>query len=176
MTEVFVEPSRIKRPGKVLREWVIPEYTQHERGRGWFITAGMAIVILLLFSFWTPNWFFDQPNFLFATIIARAGITFLARHNRIPPLLSVVFYGDGISVGEAFYPWRELKTFWIIYEPPYVKTLYFHFQSAWRPRLPIPLEDENPVEIRQILLAYLLEDIERESEPTSDALSRLLRL
>ncbi|KKU49315.1 MAG: hypothetical protein UX68_C0001G0063, partial [Parcubacteria group bacterium GW2011_GWA2_46_9] len=71
---------------------------------------------------------------------------------------------------------KDLKSFWIIYEPPEVKMLYFDFKNAWRPRLPIPLQDENPIEVRRLLLKYLEEDLSRESEPTSDALSRLLRL
>ena len=94
----------------------------------------------------------------------------------MPAQLMVSIFEDGIQAGENFYAYRDLKSFWIIYEPPEVKTLYFDFKSAWRPRLPVPLAEENPVEVRRFLLKYLEEDLSRESEPTSDALSRLLRL
>lgn len=171
-----VEPSRLSRDATVLKEWVIAEYTQHERGQRWFIVAIVVALALGLLSLWTPNPVFDRPNLMFLIIVVLAGVTVLARHNRVPPLLSVVFYEDGIAVGESFYTYRELGSFWIVYEPPEVKNVYFHFQSAWRPRLPIPLENENPVEIREILLKYLPEDLTRESEPTSDALSRILKL
>ncbi len=176
MAEANTTPSRFVRQATILKEWVIPEYTQHERGRGWFVAAGVVVFILAIISLWTPNFVFDRPNFMFLVIVLLAGVTVVVRHRQIPPLLTVILYEDGLAVGESFYTFRELGSFWIVYEPPEVKNLYFHFQSAWRPRLPVPLENENPVEVREILLKYLPEDLARESEPTSDAISRVLKL
>ena|SRR3989338_4548441 len=155
--------------GPAFRSWFIPEYTQHERGRGWYAVA--ALVALGLIA-----WAIYSVNFLFAVLIVLTAIILLVRHSEMPAQLMVSIFEDGIQAGENFYAYRDLKSFWIIYEPPEVKTLYFDFKSAWRPRLPVPLAEENPVEVRRFLLKYLEEDLSRESEPTSDALSRLLRL
>jgi len=62
------------------------------------------------------------------------------------------------------------------YEPDEAKTLFFEFKNRVRPRLSIPLENKNPLKIRAILLKYLPEDVERENEPLSEQLSRLLKL
>ena len=155
--------------GTALRHWVIAEYTQHERGRSWYVVASLVAAGLLI-------WALITNNFLFAVLIMLTVIILLVRHSEMPPQLMVSVFEDGIQVGEGFYPFKDLKSFWIIYEPPEVKMLYFDFKNAWRPRLPIPLQDENPIEVRRLLLKYLEEDLSRESEPTSDALSRLLRL
>lgn len=176
MADFNEEVSRIQREGTILKEWVIKEYTQHVRGQAWFVVSGLVALVLIVLSLWTPNFIFERPNFLFAEIIVLAAVVVMLWHHREPPNLAVVLFEDGVAIGETFFPYRELGQFWIIYEPPHVKTLYFHFRSTIRPRLPIPLEDENPLDIRQILLQYLPEDLERESEPTSDALSRILRL
>lgn len=176
MADEIQQESFERRGGTVLRSWVIPEYTQHERSRRWFVVASLVGVVLIVISLWTPNWFFTTPNFMFMVIIILTAVTIFVQHQNLPPQLVVTLSEEGIAIGESFYTYRELGSFWVIYEPPHVKTLYFHFQSAWRPRLPVPLEDEDPSEIRRILLQYLPEDLERESEPTSDALARFFRL
>ena len=155
--------------GPALGQWIIPEYTQHERGRWWYVTAGVIAAALVVWAIWTVN-------FLFAVVIVLVAIILLVRHSEMPTQLMVSLYEDGVQIGEEFYSYKDFKSFWIIYEPPEVKTLYFDFKNAWRPRLPVPLEEENPLTVRSLLLKYLEEDLSRESEPTSDALSRVLRL
>ena len=49
----------------------------------------------------------------------------------------------------------KYKSFFIIYQPPEVKSLYFEFKALTKPRLVIPLKDQNPVEIRKTLLEHL---------------------
>jgi hypothetical protein len=167
---------RLDREAQVLKEWVVPEYTQHERSRAWFWTMSVVCLVLIVLSVWTPNYFFDTPNLLFVSIIILAAVTVVARHILQPNSLAVVIYEDGLAVGDVFYPYKDLGNFAVVYEPPQVKMLYFHFKSFWLARLPIPLNDENPVEIREILLRYLEENLERENEPTSDAFGRWLKL
>lgn len=155
--------------GSALKQWFIPEYTQHERGQLWYVVLGIISALFIIYAIWTAN-------FLFAIIVLLAIIILLVRHANQPMSLVVSIHEDGLVVGESFFPYQDLKSFWIIFEPPHVKTLYFDFQNHWRPRLPVPLQDENPLAIREILLQYLGEDLSREGEPTSDALSRILKL
>jgi hypothetical protein len=174
MDEYFT--LRLERVGTILKEWVIPEYTQHERSRTWYTAAGMVCLILIVLSLWTPNYFFDSPNILFVSIIILTAVTLVARHIMSPHRLAVVIYEDGLAIGDQFFPYKDLADFAVVYEPPEVKMLYFHFKKFVRPRLPVPLLNENPIEIREILLRYLEENLERENEPTSDALGRWLKL
>jgi hypothetical protein len=156
--------------GSPLHRWVIPEYTQHERTRGWYVSAALVAVALVTWAVWTAN-------FLFAVIVLLGVVVLVARHRQVPAQLTVALFVDGVAVGEAFYSYRDLKSFWIIYEPQDdVRTLYFLFRSGWRPRLPIPLQEQDPLEVRRTLLTYLEEDLERESEPVSDYIGRVLRI
>jgi hypothetical protein len=42
--------------------------------------------------------------------------------------------------------------------------------------MPIPLENQNPLDIRKLLTEYLEEDLDKEDEPISEGLSRWLKL
>jgi len=149
--------------------WVIPEYDVHERSRNWYLSVGIMGIVLIALAVW-------YQNFLGAILVLLVAVIIVTRSYREPIQLRVAIYDNGIMIGEAFYPYGDLKSFWIIYEPPHVKTLYLDFQSQWRPRLPIPFGEMSPLDIRNTLLKYLEEDLSKESEPTSDALARYFRL
>ncbi|PJE76277.1 hypothetical protein COV04_00125 [Candidatus Uhrbacteria bacterium CG10_big_fil_rev_8_21_14_0_10_48_11] len=149
--------------------WVISEYPEYARDRQWYIVASIVAILLLGLAVW-------YGNFLGAILVLLTAVIVVARHLETAPRLAISLRGDGIKVGEKLYSYSQMKSFWIIFEPPHTKTLYFDFQSDWKPRLPIPLGEADPFDVRDLLLKYLEEDLSRESEPISDALSRLLRL
>ena len=155
--------------GKILAEWQFPEFVKYKRSRNWYITAGIMVALLLIYSAVTAN-------ILFAMIIIIASIIFIINQKRDPQMVSFKISEEGIVVDETLYEWSEIKNFWIIYEPPKVKNLYFEFKSRLLPRLPIPLQHQDPVKIREILLDYIDEDIEREGEPISDGIGRALKI
>ena len=70
---------------------------------------------------------------------------------------------------------NEIKKFWIIYEPPAIKNLHLEVKSVFKPNLIIPLQNQNPVEVRKFLKEHLEEDLEQESESTIEALKRVLK-
>jgi len=79
-------------------------------------------------------------------------------------------------VGTKFYPFSELEKYWIIYNPPEVKTLYFEPKNIIKHRLSVPLLDADPLLIRSYLNQYLFEDLDVEEEPLSDRLGRILKM
>lgn len=59
----------------------------------------------------------------------------------------------------------NLKVFLLFIKPAQgIKSLYLDFTSPWRRDLMIPLLDNNPLPIRENLLKYLKEDLERTGE------------
>lgn len=155
--------------GEILASWNFPEHTQHERRSRWYIFFIIVVGLLLLYSYKTSN-------ILFAVIIIMSAV-FLTMHNRTEPrLMELKITEDGILLNDIFYNYSDFKNFVIIYRPSEVKNLYFEFKGTFRPRLTIPLEDQNPNKIRNILLEHLEEDLERENEPTSDFLARIFKI
>lgn len=150
--------------------WVVPEYDKHDRSKSWYIAASIAAVLLLVYSFWTAN-------FLFAVIIIIASLVIIIHDGREPDLVRFSITDEGIVIGRKFHDFDEIKDFSIVYKPKQgVKNLYFEFKNALKHRLSIPLQDMNPLKIREELLKYLKEDLDRTGQPTSEGLAKLLKL
>ncbi|MFA6474937.1 MAG: hypothetical protein WCV88_01905 [Patescibacteria group bacterium] len=154
--------------GRILAEWNIPEFIQYEHTIGWYIVVGGLGIVLLIQALATGN-------FLFAIIILLAAAIVYMHERRHPEMLEFMILEGGIMLGTTYYPYKDLKTFWVIYEPG-VKLLYFGVNQVLRKELPIHLEEQNPLVIRRILLNYLEEDIDKEDESTEEALARFMRL
>ncbi|MBA3047035.1 hypothetical protein KKC83_01325 [Patescibacteria group bacterium] len=156
--------------GDVITSWRIPEFDKHERTKKWYIAASIAALLLLLYSF-------ISANFLFAVIIIIAALVIILNEGKEPDKIKIELTGEGIVVGRKFYDYDEIENFSLIYKPRQeIKNLYFEFKSALRHRLSIPLENMNPVPIREILLKYLKEDLERTDQPLSEALAKFFKL
>jgi len=156
--------------GKILASWKFPEFIKHKKTKTWYVWAVIVIAALAAFTIFTQN-------YLFLLIIVIFIIIYFMRTRREPALLDIKIAEDGVAIGEDdFYEWKQIKNFWIIYEPPEVKNLYFDFKAGLRPSISIFLENQNPLNIRKILIEYLPEDTSKENESFSDGLSRMLKL
>lgn len=154
--------------GKELLGWEVSDQHDHTRGPAWFVLAGALCLSMLIYAVSTRNFLFAFIIIMFAVIIATHSMR-PAVHYRF----SVCELGIGL--GERFYVWKDIKQFFIAYEPPSVKTLYFDF-GGLRPRLPVPLENTDPDEARRLLGQYISEDTKQTEEPLSDWLARVLKI
>ena len=150
-------------------KWAFPEYVRYERRRGWYFWTLLIALIIIIHSLLTANW-------LFALIIIMLGIILVINHRAEPATMEFEINHDGIKLSGKSYRYNEINKFWIIYNPPEVKSLYFDMKSPLHPRLTVPLEKENPVEVKSFLRQYLVEDLEQEQEPFSDTFGRVFKL
>jgi hypothetical protein len=148
--------------------WEVPEYPVYERGIFWYLSLAVVSIVLLIYAL-------RNSNFLFAFIIVMFIIIFLLHTDRKPSLLKFSLTEQGVLLGTKLYLWKEFSRFFIVYNPPEVKTLYFEF-SNFKPHLTIPLGEQNPEVIRQLLLKFLPENKEKTEEPFSDWLGRVLKI
>lgn len=155
--------------GQVLLRWTFREFRLLDRSTTWWVTAGVVALGLIGYSVVTAN-------FLFALIIIMVAFIFIGETRRTPRQLECKLTSTGVVVGKKYWRWSELVNFWIAYQPPAVTNLYLVPKSPLDPRVTIPLEKMNPLKVRELLGKYVTEDLEREDEPTSEALTRLLKL
>lgn len=159
-----------------LISWTIPEYDKHNRGFRWYLVVGIIMFILAAFSLFTPNWLFDTPNYLFLIIIILSAITMILL-NAMAGNIDFVITTEGIIIGDKFYDFDDFKHFCVLYKPrENLKVLYLEHRGMLRPRMVIPMQDANPLEVRDILLDYLTEDLERTDESNTDFLSRIFKI
>lgn len=155
--------------GEAIISWQIPEYRRYERGKTWYLVAGLILLFLVGYAVLTQNFLFALMVILFAVIV------FLS-HVRAPQMLDLVITNAGVLVNRRFYPYTDLGSYWIISQPPFTNNLYFDFQRSGRQPLSIALDGQNPEEVREALANFLVEDGEKKEEPLADLLWRMLKL
>ena len=155
--------------GELLVSWRVHEYPKHNRSTAWYVMGGMISFGLIVYAVVTAN-------FLFAVIILMIVIITLISSFQEPDEIDVVVTSTGIVVGEAFYGYAAIKDFSIAYQPPDVKYLYIDFYTPWHPVMSLPLENTDPNYVREHLLPFCIENLERDNENFSDAVRRLYKL
>jgi len=153
---------------EILASWDIPEIDKYERKKSWYLIAFLIFLSLLIYAILTAN-------FLFAVIIIFITMILYLQEKHETIIITFAITPDGLIIGDKFFAFKEMKNFYIIYEPPEVKKLYIIFKNFLKPRLGISLFDQNPVKIRGILTQYLDEDLEKEYEPVTDKIGRIFK-
>lgn len=149
--------------------WEFPEYVKHDRQRGWYIWMGTFALFIVIYSLFTAN-------YLFALLVVMFGIVFIINHRQEPHQIKFKIDHQAIRLGDKSYNYKDIDKFWIIYQPPHIKNLYFEFKSSLRPKLSIPLEKQDPLEIKSFLRQYLEEDLEQDQESLTDTLGRVFKI
>lgn len=163
------EKEFIEAFGNPIVAWEVDEYEKHDRPLRWYLVMSVVAVTLMVYALFTAN-------FLFAVIILMIGIIAYLSGFREPDKLTVIITDAGLVIGKRFYPFKDLTDFSIAYEPPHVKILYVQCKSVWHPLLSIPMEDVDPNDVRESLLPYLFENLERTEETLTDLISRVYKL
>jgi len=153
-------------PNKI--ELEVPEFTKYERSLLWYVIAIIIGVALLIYSIITSN-------FLFAVILVLITVIIIIMSFNQPRMLKTVIDPTGIRIGGKKYEYSKFKSFSVIYQPPEINTLYLEFNMPLRDRISIQLGDTDPNEVREYLLNYLEEDLERDDESLSDITSRIAK-
>jgi hypothetical protein len=155
--------------GEVVYEWVIKEYEEYDRSTRWYISMFVLGAALIGYALYTAN-------YLFALILVLFGIVLYLHEMQSPLDVYFAITQTGIIIGKRFYRFSELTNFWVIYNPPVSKNLYFRLGGTIRNRLRIPLLNYDPRPIREVLLQFIEEDAEQEDEPISDRLARVFKI
>lgn len=147
--------------------WEAPEFIHYPKSVWWFVAIaiiGTGLVIYFLF----------QKDFLTAVLFVLLLLLIFFFGKQKPKELHIELDGIGAKVNQTRIPYKQLKNFWLVYEPPEVKTLNFETTARFNRFLTLQLRNEDPVKIRKFLLEYLPEDLER-GEQFADKLARTLK-
>lgn len=155
--------------GSVKISWDMPEFQDYIRNKTWYITAGIIGLLLLIYSVFSAN-------LLFGVIIIIAATTLVKIDKTKPQDIEFAITSKGIIVGDKFHEYSELRNFYIIFEPPKIKNLFIEFNNILKPRINVPLFEQDPADIRKLLKKYMNEDLDKEGEPISEAIGKILKL
>jgi hypothetical protein len=155
--------------GETLLSWQMPEFAKHEKSKKWYLYFGILIVALLAYAYFSSN-------ILFAVIIIFFTIMYWLLEKRDIAELDFAIAEDGIVIGHKFIEWTSIANFYLIYQPPRIKNLYFRPKNNIKQLIIIPLLDENPVEVRKALLEFLPEDLEQEEISGLESVGEIFKL
>ncbi len=149
--------------------WNVPEFEQLDRGWKWYVIAGVIGIGLVLYAMFTAN-------FLFAIIVVMGGIIMFLTAQRDPEHVPFLITASGLFIGDHFHPYHEFGNFSILYYPPSIKKLYLTSGRRVRPTITISLEDMDPNIVREVLLHFLPEDLDRVEESLTELVTRVYKL
>jgi hypothetical protein len=166
----MIAPDLPEDIGNVHLEWTFREYPDTEsRTRLWYTVMGLIFALCMFYAIFTSNW-------IFALILILSGFIMIAQHFRDARQIPVKIGEDGIIVDRKFYPYKEMDSFGIIYDPPVYKFLYLDMRNGIRSSLPVPMESVNPLQLREVLLNYLSENLQRQEEDFDEIMAKLLKI
>jgi len=147
--------------------WTAPEFIHYPKSLTWFVFVSLAGLALIVF-------FVIKKDFLTATLFLLLLILTYFFSSQTPKSLKIKINQAGLTVNEQKIPFDQLKKFWIVYEPPAVKTLNFETSAYLNRYLTLQLADQDPVALREFLLQHLIEDKARD-EQLGDKIARKLK-
>jgi len=169
----FIESFIFRTPpediGEIFVEWEINEFNKHERNKKWYIVVAVIVTAILVYAVL-------NVNYLLGVIILLLVFILIFQHYQEPKRLAVKIGEDGLMIGNRYIPHVKFSSFWLAYDPPVVKNLYFDFANGSSRHISVPLEDANPLLVREILEQIMDEDLEKENEVMEDYLSRKFKI
>lgn len=127
------------------------------RGTEYMTTSRMlqlvaAVVILSIILF-----YFERSVLAVITLAVFVATLVTIRHQPHTPL-TITLNDAGILLNQKPYYFRVIKSFWIFYEPGGTKELSLQLNKWYMPYLRIPLNNQDPLAIRGLLIRYVPEE------------------
>lgn len=148
--------------------WTADEYIQQERGKQWFLIAGIIVALAVIYAVFTSNW-----TLAIAVVVIAAVYEYIRRHHP-PKKIEIKITDLGIHVGHMFFPYNDIQAFWILYGNG-LKTLNFRVHRRMHSNVVVQLDSQDPAAIRTYLAGQIPE-WEGKGERLTDVLIRLLKL
>lgn len=146
--------------------------SEEPRRPNMIILAVLGLIGIALIAY-----FAISGNYLASFLFFLAGATVamsIFRRDKNPKPIKCKIKSEGIQVNNELFPYENLKSFWIFYDPPYHQELSIRSRKALTGYIRIPIGEEDPVKIRELLLKFIPE--KRQEEAMVDSFARMAGL
>ena len=159
------EEREIVNPASVICKWRAVEHEIQEKDQRWYLTAGLILAAIVIYAIFTDG-------LVMAITFILIGVVGYIIMNKKPREINFYITDDGVIADKEIYEFEEIRSFWIFYEVQGLKAISLHIKSKFLPYVHIPLGNEDPTKIREILLNYI-EEIKQKPNAV-DTFERLL--
>lgn len=153
-------------PDNVIVHWRGPEFEHYPNDKRWYLGALAMIGVIVLYAIFTDSVLMA----LVFILIAATGYLYFRQPQKVTDF--AITY-DGIVVGRNIYPFEDMESFWIIYDPPHTRVISIRVKGYFRPYLRVPLHQVDPVIVLKELSRFIPEV--RQEQGWIDVFERLLR-
>ncbi|MEK7627082.1 MAG: hypothetical protein AAB397_00670 [Patescibacteria group bacterium] len=147
-------------------EWQALEFQYFSKSRIWFAVLFFIAVVIEIYFIVSGDFF------AFATFLLVFFVVFLYAVKK-PRFLRLKIDNQGVYIDSKLYAFDEMKSFWLSYDPPEIKEIFFKRKGTIYADLIIPLGNQDPV-IARIFLKKYLPEVKKE-ESLFEALMKKIR-
>jgi hypothetical protein len=145
------ESSRLR-----MISWQAKEFRKKNKGPLWYFIWFLFVLGLVIFAI------LQKSPLMVLCFVLIGAVAYLFSQQE-PKKINFLINKKGVKIGKKLYPFDELESFWIFYDPPRKKILSLKNKKTFFPYLTIPLSKTNPLKIRKYLLKFLPEKEHEES-------------
>jgi len=151
-------------------EWSALEYEEKERSTDWFWALGIIIVTSSAASIIYSNYFFATLLFLSGLLLGFFAI-------KKPDLISYKLNNQGLKIRDHFYPYNNIKSFWIQINEKEEKILkpilFIKSERLFMPVISIPIENKLASDIEFIMISKNIPKEEMMEHPSQKIMESL---
>jgi len=136
--------------GKILYSWQAPEFEVYEKSGRWYIIAALFIAAMVIYAL-----FANSP--IMAITFILIGIVGYIYSQRNPNIVTFTISSKGLLANKEMYLYENIFSFWVFYEPTHTKVISLHTKASVLPFVHIPLNEEDPVKLRELLMQNIPE-------------------
>jgi hypothetical protein len=139
-----------------LISWTAQEFIKKDKEKVWFFVFGIIALALFIIGILIKNYIFSIIIFLSSFLIFIQAL----RH---PQKIKTEIYEDHITINDFLeIIFKEIRSFWIFEEADF-NSLCFEMKKFYRPKIYLPLGQQSPDKIREILIKFINEEKQEES-------------
>jgi len=151
---------------KILISWTAQEFTKKEKNLTWLISLGTAALVFFIIGLL-------MKNYIFLLIIILASFLVFIQAMRHPQKIKTEIFEEKIVINDLLkISFKDIVSFWI-FEEIDAKTLCLETKKLSRLKVYLPLGQQSPDEIRQVLARFIKE--KKQEESLIDLVARRLR-
>jgi len=150
-----------------LCHWQGPEYELYPKDNRWYMIAAFVLLAIIIYALIT-----DSP--IMAITFILIGVVGYMYLEKDPEVFDFQITEDGVSAGKNLYEFDNIQSFWIFYKEPHRIILSLHLKEGILPYIHIPIHQEDPEHIREIISSFIPEIKQQPS--MIDTIERLLHI
>jgi len=141
---------QIANVGEVLYRWIAPEFEAYEKSTRWYLMFAAFIIAMTAYALIT-----NSP--IMAITFILIGIVGYIHLQKNPRIINFSITSKGIVADREMYAYENIHSFWIFYDHPHARTISLHTKASMLPFIHIPIRDEDPVFLRELMLKNIPE-------------------